>query len=121
MDLSLLRNVAIIAHIDHGKSTLADRMLELCGAVDPRDMREQYLELYAAAAPAPVAIDRDSSLRARPLRILYHHRTQGRGAEGVHIASIVGALSAMGHQVTVLGPPGVDALATAGSAPGASS
>ncbi len=44
MDLSLLRNVAIIAHIDHGKSTLADRMLEICGAVDERRMREQYLD-----------------------------------------------------------------------------
>jgi GTP-binding protein LepA len=44
MDLSRIRNIAIIAHIDHGKSTLADRMLELCGAVDPRDMREQYLD-----------------------------------------------------------------------------
>ncbi len=44
MDLAKIRNIAIIAHIDHGKSTLADRMLELCGAVDPRDMREQYLD-----------------------------------------------------------------------------
>src|SRR5215207_793985 len=43
-DLARLRNLSIIAHIDHGKSTLADRMLELCGAVDARDMRAQYLD-----------------------------------------------------------------------------
>ena len=43
-DLSRLRDIAIIAHIDHGKSTLADRMLEICGAVEARDMRAQYLD-----------------------------------------------------------------------------
>jgi GTP-binding protein LepA len=44
IDAAHLRNLAIVAHVDHGKSTLSDRILELTEAVDPRDMREQYLD-----------------------------------------------------------------------------
>lgn len=44
IDQTRIRNLSIIAHIDHGKSTLSDRILELTGAVDPREMREQYLD-----------------------------------------------------------------------------
>jgi glycosyltransferase involved in cell wall biosynthesis len=51
------------------------------------------------------------------LNILYHHRTQGRGAEGVHITSIVRALEKLGHRVTTISPPGIDPLGAAGNAP----
>lgn len=44
IDTSIIRNFSIISHVDHGKSTLSDRILEITGAVDARDMRAQYLD-----------------------------------------------------------------------------
>jgi GTP-binding protein LepA len=77
----LLRNFCIIAHIDHGKSTLADRMLQLTGVVDERAMRAQYLDrmdierergitIKSQAVRMPWLVERDGERHAYALNMI---------------------------------------------------
>ena len=78
-----IRNFCILAHIDHGKSTLADRFLEVTKTVEKRKMREQYLDMH------PLEREKGITIKMQPVRMMWELPHEMGAAEDEYVLNLI--------------------------------
>src|SRR3989338_8031360 len=107
MDLKRIRNFAILAHIDHGKSTLADRLLEITGTIEKRKMQDQVLDSMELER------ERGITIKMTPVRMFYEPTTDNKqlttetsDSESRKLSVVGGKLSSSTYTLNLIDTPG---------------